>query len=405
VIQSFSDGRHPAQCLVSVPCGGTVVLARLNRRTINSLGLALTPLICWQIKLVNWLSKLYSLLKVCWRLHCARAVVFLTITVLNALPALAISERRMLTLHDATPLQMQVWSAATPQRIVIGVHGFNDYSKAFDPLARSLVADLQATVYAYDQRGFGANPSPGVWPGADRLISDLREVVDQLRDRHPGLPITVIGESMGGAVVLRASSESPGLPVSQLILKAPALWGAETMPWFQRAGLQVMNAMAPNFTFSGGGARTLGIKPTDDPEVARDLSRDPLFIKETRVSSLAGVTGLMGQALHHPLSFPTPMLVLYGLNDRIIPHAPVCSWLSRLDGESSSLPGHVQFVIYPEGWHLLTRQLHAAEVIRDITQWIRSSTPLQRVGSLPSGPLAGTALLTVQAARQKVCQR
>lgn len=77
---------------------------------------------------------------------------------------------------------------------------------------------------------------------------------------------------MGGAVVLRASTESPGLPVSQLILKAPALWGAETMPWFQRAGLQIMNAVAPNFTFSGRGVRALGIKPTDDPEVARDLS-------------------------------------------------------------------------------------------------------------------------------------
>ena len=338
-------------------------------------------------------------------MHCARAAVVITITVLNASPALAVPERGVMTLQDATPLQIRVWSAATPRRIVIGVHGFNDYSKAFDPLARSLVADLQATVYAYDQRGFGANPSPGVWPGADRLIDDLREVVDQLRDRHPGLPITVIGESMGGAVVLRASTESPGLPVSQLILKAPALWGAETMPWFQRAGLQIMNTVAPNFTFSGRGVRALGIKPTDDPEVARDLSRDPLFIKETRVSSLVGVTDLMSQALHHPMSFPTPTLVLYGLNDRIIPHAPVCSWLSRLDGESSSLPSHVQFLIYPEGWHLLTRQLRAAEVIRDITQWIRSSVLQQRAGSLPGGPTAGTAPLAVQAARQKVCQR
>ena len=314
-------------------------------------------------------------------------------------------ERGVMTLQDATPLQLRVWSAATPQRIVVGVHGFNDYSKAFDPLARSLVADLQATVYAYDQRGFGANPSPGVWPGADRLIDDLREVVDQLRDRHPGLPITVIGESMGGAVVLRASTESPGLPVSQLILKAPAVWGAEAMPWFQRAGLQMMNAVAPNFTFSGRGVRAFGIKPTDDPEVARDLSRDPLFIKETRVSSLLGVTDLMGQALHHPMSFPTPTLVLYGLNDRIIPRTPVCSWLSRLDDESSSLPSHVQFFIYPEGWHLLTRQLRAAEVIRDITQWIRSSTQTQRVSTSPEGSRTVAAPLAIQAARQKVCQR
>jgi alpha-beta hydrolase superfamily lysophospholipase len=335
----------------------------------------------------------------------ARAAVLFAITVLNSLQALAMPERGVMALRDATPLQLRIWSAATPQRIVIGVHGFNDYSKAFDPLARSLVAELQATVYAYDQRGFGANPNPGVWPGADRLIDDLREVVERLRDRHPGLPITVIGESMGGAVVLRASTESPGLPVSQLILKAPALWGAETMPWFQRAGLQMMNAVAPNFTFSGRGLRALGIRPTDDPEVARDLSRDPLFIKETRVSSLVGVTDLMGQALHHPMSFPVPTLVLYGLNDRIIPQAPMCSWLTRLDGESSSLPDHVQFLIYPQGWHLLTRQLRAAEVIRDIRQWIRSSTLTQRVSTWSDGVTVIAAPTTVQTARQNVCQR
>ena len=344
-------------------------------------------------------------MRTCLQMHCARAAVVFGIAMLNTVQAMAMPERGVMILQDATALQLRVWSATTPQRIVIGVHGFNDYSKAFDPLARSLVADLQAAVYAYDQRGFGANPSPGVWPGADRLIDDLREVVDQLRNRHPGLPITVIGESMGGAVVLRASTESPGLPVNQLILKAPALWGAETMPWFQRAGLQMMNAVAPNFTFSGRGVRALGIKPTDDPEVARDLSRDPLFIKETRVSSLVGVTDLMGQALHHPMSFPAPTLVLYGLNDRIIPHAPICSWLSRLDVESASLPGHVQFLIYPEGWHLLTRQLRATEVIRDITQWMRSSTLPKPSAPLPGGPTAATSPLAVQAARQKVCQR
>lgn len=210
---------------------------------------------------------------------------------------------------------------------------------------------------------------------------------------------------MGGAVAIRASTESPGLPVSQLILKAPALWGAETMPWFQRAGLQMLNAVAPNFTFSGRGVRALGIKPTNDPEVSKDLSRYPFFIKETRVSSLMGVTDLMGQALHHPMSFPVPTLVLYGLNDRIIPPAPICSWLTRLDRESSSLPVHIQFRIYPEGWHLLTRQLGAAEVIQDIGQWIRSMPPKPTLNAPVRGASALTPLLTLQAARQVVCER
>jgi alpha-beta hydrolase superfamily lysophospholipase len=90
-------------------------------------------------------------------------------------------------------LVVRVWSTPTPRHIVLGVHGFNDYSKAFESLAQHLAGKLGATVYAYDQRGFGANPEPGVWPGSDALLAELRHIVVQLRQRHPGLPLTVMG--------------------------------------------------------------------------------------------------------------------------------------------------------------------------------------------------------------------
>ena len=301
------------------------------------------------------------------------------------------AQHGLLTLADRTQLPLRIWSASEPEIVVLGIHGFNDYSKAFDALAKELVAQRQAVVYAYDQRGFGANPSPGIWPGGDQLLADIREVAKQLRRDHPHLPLIVIGESMGGALVLRASNEAPGLEADRIVLKAPAIWGAETMPWYQRASLSWFNAVAPNLTFTGRGLQTLGIKPTDDPEVSRDLSRDPLFIKETRVSSLYGVTQLMGQALHHPLSFPMPTLVLYGLNDKIIPPKPTCYWLRRLDRASVKLPEHLNFIIYPEGWHMLTRQLQAKQVIRDIADWVNQGQP-------------ESLLLTPQEARTRVCE-
>jgi alpha-beta hydrolase superfamily lysophospholipase len=199
-------------------------------------------------------------------------------------------------------LAARVWSTHKPRQIVLGVHGFNDYSKAFEPMAQHLVGELGATVYAYDQRGFGANPQPGVWRGEDTLLADLRHIASILRQRHPGLPLTVVGESMGGALVWVAAAESPGLVADQLVLKAPAVWGALSMPWYQRFSLHFMNAVAPDMVFTGRGVQSLGITPTNDPEVSRDLGRDPMFIKATRVSSLAGVTSLMGRAHHSTLT-------------------------------------------------------------------------------------------------------
>jgi alpha-beta hydrolase superfamily lysophospholipase len=288
------------------------------------------------------------------------------ITPANPVPANATT----FSLPSETRLAARVWVSPQPQHIVLAVHGFNDYSKAFEPLAQHLVDALQATVYAYDQRGFGANPQPGTWPGSPTLLSDLRNIAAQLRERHPGLPLTVVGESMGGAVVMVAASESPGLTADQLILQAPAVWGAQSMPWYQRFSLQFMNAVAPEMTFTGRGLQSLGIRPTDDPEVSSDLSRDPLFIKATRVGSLAGVTELMSRAQAQTQLPPQRTLVLYGLRDRIIPPQPMCDWLTHLN-TTIVIPGATDVVIYPEGWHLLTRQLRNREPLEDMARWLQ----------------------------------
>ena len=271
---------------------------------------------------------------------------------------------------DGSTLEARVWNYSKPQHIVLGVHGFNDYSKSFERLAQHLVSETQATVYAYDQRGFGANPQPGVWPGSEELINNLRHIAAQLRERHPDLPLTVIGESMGGAVLLIAASESPGLTADQLILKAPAVWGAQSMPMYQRLSLYTMNLIAPEMSFTGRGLSSLGIRPTDDPEVSRDLSRDPLVIKATRVSSLAGVTELMGRAQTQTNLPSQRTLVLYGLRDRIIPPQPVCDWLTNLNSATPTTL-KADFIVYKEGWHMLTRQLRARETVEDIAHWIQ----------------------------------
>jgi len=275
-------------------------------------------------------------------------------------------------LPDGSTLAASVWSHAKPQHIVLGVHGFNDYSKSFEPLARHLVTELQATVYAYDHRGFGANPRAGVWPGSDALVDDLRLVAAQLRERHPDLPLTVIGESMGGAVLLVAATEAPGLSADQLVLKAPAVWGAQSMPLYQRLGLYTLNRIAPDMTFTGRGLSSLGIRPTDDLEVSRDLSRDPLVIKATRVSSLAGVTELMGRAQSQTKLPPQRTLLLYGLRDKIIQPQPVCDWLTNLNSAASAAL-KADVIVYKEGWHMLTRQLRAREPLEDIAHWLQNT--------------------------------
>jgi hypothetical protein len=142
------------------------------------------------------------------------------------------------------------------------------------------------------------------------------------------------------------------------------------MPFYQRMSLNIMNLIAPELSFTGRGLPSLGIRPTDDIEVSRDLSQDPLVIKATRVSSLAGITELMGRAQSQTNLPSLRTLVLYGLRDKIIQPQPVCDWLTKVNSTSSESV-KADFVIYQEGWHMLTRQKNSGETLKDIVNWIQ----------------------------------
>src|SRR6185369_6213117 len=95
-----------------------------------------------------------------------------------------------------------------PKAVVLGLHGYGDYSRAFDKPG-ALWAQSGIATYAYDQRGFGATASFNRWSGVPVMIDDMKAAIALLRARHPGVPLYVVGESMGGSIAMAAlGSES-----------------------------------------------------------------------------------------------------------------------------------------------------------------------------------------------------
>ena len=62
---------------------------------------------------------------------------------------------------DGFELPLRSWlpTDGKPRAVVVALHGFNDYSNAFDGAGRRF-ADQGIATYAYDQRGFGQSGSP-----------------------------------------------------------------------------------------------------------------------------------------------------------------------------------------------------------------------------------------------------
>ena len=114
--------------------------------------------------------------------------------------------------------------------VILALHGFNDYSKAFTEPAADW-AEAGIITYAYDQRGFGAGPNPGLWAGSEVLTDDLTDAARAIKARHPELPLYLLGESMGGAVIMTALASDNPPPADGVVLAAPAVWARSTMPW------------------------------------------------------------------------------------------------------------------------------------------------------------------------------
>src|SRR6185437_1310534 len=111
----------------------------------------------------------------------------------------------------------------------------------------------------------------------------------------------------------------------------------------------------------------LKIWPSDNVEMLRKLSRDPLFQRQTRADAIYGLVNLMDEARKAPakLTHPPPILFLYGANDQIIPKEPTEAVIAAL-GKRALVKR------YPHGYHMLLRDLDAKQVWSDTLNWIAS---------------------------------
>jgi len=266
-------------------------------------------------------------------------------------------------MDDGYRLPLSRWQAEGPSHaVVLAVHGMNDYSNSFDSMGRYL-SKHGITLIAYDQRGFGNTQGHALWHGSERLVQDIHIMTGLLRKRYPDQPLYLLGESMGGAVVLASlSPESPD--IDGIILVAPAIWSRSSMPYYQRALLWLAAHTVPGKQLTGEG---LDIKASDNIEMLRALGRDPLVIKATRVDVLYGVSNLMDSAQVASSDLNSDTLILYGKNDEVIPKQPTCEWLQSLPANAVR---STRTVIYEYGYHMLTRDLQADTVLHDIADWL-----------------------------------
>lgn len=294
------------------------------------------------------------------------------------MPALDPAANRMIS-FDGAELGLTVWDTTeTPEIVIVGVHGMNDYANAFH-MAAPYWAERGVKTYAYDQRGFGRSIGRGDWPEEELMREDLRTAVSLVRAQYPDATLAVVGISMGGAMAMTAfGSDRPPQGVDRVVLSGPGLRGWGALPMVQQIALWTSVRVRPGWIVRP--PRFVKIEPSDNVEMLRRLWEDPLGIKTNKIEQVHGVVTLMENAHRAAADLPNeiPMLLTYGAKDIVIPEKGVRRTAKRL-------PDHVRTAYYPDGYHMLLRDLQAEIVFEDVLAFLRDPDAAlpSNVGSVP----------------------
>jgi len=257
----------------------------------------------------------------------------------------------------------QAWlPAGPPSAIVTIAHGGAEHSGRYAWTAEQLNARGNA-VYAIDHRGHGRSGGPRAYVDRiDNAVADLHKLCDLARDRHPGLPLVLLGHSMGGLIALsyalRYQDELAGL-----VLSAP-LAVLEANP-AARLTVRALSAVAPRLPIY----KIDGTTVSRDPKVVNAYDNDPLnyrgMLPARTVGEIAATVATFTDRLPE---LQLPILTVYGSGDRLVDNAG-----SKLVDERSASDDST-LIAYEGLYHEVLNEPERDRVIADVAGWIDART-------------------------------
>lgn len=266
--------------------------------------------------------------------------------------------------RDGARLPLSVWGPReNPSTVVIAAHSFGEFRDAFALIGQKL-ASQNIAVWAFDQRGFGTAPHPGLWAGTETMVQDFQDFTAAVRDTTGrDTPLVMMGESMGGAVVLSALSDSSTPRPQAVILSGPGVREDRPRRYWFNAGLWLATRAVPGYEAEV--PRPYDTRLADYH--AQRWASDPKIINQVRLDTYYGLIRMSDFASDETKDFGVPTLVLYGTEDDQIHPKSVCALMDRL-GSSGTLK------VFQGKPHLMFQVKEQDMILTLIEQWIDDPT-------------------------------
>ncbi|CAN7713743.1 MULTISPECIES: lysophospholipase [unclassified Variovorax] len=267
---------------------------------------------------------------------------------------------------DGETLAVHEWplpSDLPAKAIVLLVHGIGEHAGRYRRVAERL-NDWGFAARAADHHGHGASSGPrGGLPSVMRLVDDLALVVDDTRRSHPGLPLVLLGHSLGGLVaasfVARAVRK-----VDALVLSSPGL--DPGLGAFQKFLIALLSRVAPDLRV-GNGLDDHYL--SHDPAVVQAYRDDPLCHDRigARLARFLADEGAVVQAAAPQWQVPT--LLIYAGDDRLV--KPAASRAFAAAAPASVLSA----TCFPALYHEIFNERDATPVFETLERWLGERFP------------------------------
>ncbi len=295
--------------------------------------------------------------------------------------------------EDGQDVPLCQWLPATTARgVVLVSHGMSEYAARYDRFALALNAAGYA-VYAHDHRGHGAQAAQEGrlgWfaeeEGWDRVVADLHTVRCHAEAAHPGLPLVVLGHSMGSFIVrayfLRHGEGLAGLVLSSTgyrqrwlaaILRKLAAWDGRRRGW-QQASPFMAKLVFGSFNLAFMPTRTrMDWLSRDSTEVDAYIA-DPLCGGDPAPGLwhdlFGGIIAMeAGEAAGQGLPKDCPVYLLAGSRDPVSQGKLALGQLARRYRAAGLRD--VETRVYPGGRHEMLNESNRDQVMADLLGWLK----------------------------------
>jgi alpha-beta hydrolase superfamily lysophospholipase len=256
------------------------------------------------------------------------------------------------------------WRPERPVRgVMILVHGFNSHSGYMTWPAEQF-AESGFAAYAHDHRGRGRSQGERFYVEKfSDWLADLHKMVEIARSENPGVPVYMLGHSVGGVIaasyVFRHQNEVAGLICESFAFDVG-------LPHLIQLAFQGASHLVPHLPLYSLKNEIF----SRDPAVVAAMNNDPLIEHEKQpVETASEVLKAAARLGENMPNFKVPVFIIHGTDDKATRPEGSQYFYDNVGSADKTLK------LYEGGYHDLLNDIDKEIVMADILAWVNQRVP------------------------------